>query len=399
MGRKALVSLAVLLLVLGGIAGWIYTGGNSDWKQADTQAGTKVLRGVTINDIAAIRIKGAKDEVSLERSNGVWGIKQRAGYPADPQKVGPLLVKLAELKVTQTEAITEALRPRLQLAAPGAADGGTALELLDAKGKPLGSLILGKAITKKSDIPGATRDVPTGRYLLKTDSPATAIAINDPLGEIDANPAAWVDKIFIKPERIKSITLTTGGKPAWTIQRNEEAEMAWQLKDAAKGEAFDTNKAQDEARALAGIGMTDVAVNIKPEDLAGGDVLAVETFDGLAYTLTLGKKDGENRPVLVNVGGKLAPAPERAPGKEEKAEDKTKRDKEYKDRAAANEARAAHELSMDGKVFLVADASVAPLIKERAALLKKEEKNPPAPAVPGLDAFEKKAPAKAPAKK
>jgi hypothetical protein len=406
MGRKALVLLAVLLLVLGGVAGFIYKGGNSDWKQADTQAGAKVLGGITINDIAAIHIKSAKDELNLERTGGVWGIKQRAGYPADAQKIGPLLVKLSELKVTQTEAISEALRPRLQLAAPGATggstEGGTALELLDAKGKPLGSLILGKAITRKSDIPGATRDVPTGRYLLKPEAPATAIAINDPLTEIDASPAAWLDKTFIKPDRVKSITFSSDGKPRWTMQRNEEAEMAWQLKDAAKGEDFDTGKAQDEARGLAGIGMVDLAMNTKPDDLAGGDVLAFDTFDGLSYTLTLGKKDGENRPVLMGVSGKLTPAPERTPGKDEKPEDKAKLDKEYKDKAAANEARAAHELAMDKKVFLVADASIVPLVKDRATLMKAKQSTAQ-PDVPGLQQFEKKAPSKAaekaPAKK
>jgi hypothetical protein len=406
MGRKALALLGVLLLVLGGVAGFIYKGGNSDWKQADTQAGAKVLGGITINDIAAIHIKGAKDELNLERNNGVWGIKQRAGYPADAQKIGPLLVKLSELKVTQTEAISEALRPRLQLAAPGAAVGstesGTALELLDAKGKPLGSLILGKAITKKSDIPGATRDVPTGRYILKPEAPTTAIAINDPLTEIDANPAAWIDKTFIKPDRVKSITLTSGGKASWSMARGEEAEMAWQLKDAAKTEDFDTSRAQDEARGLAGISMVDLAVNTKPEDLAAGDVLAFDTFDGLSYTLTLGKKDGENRPILVNVSGKLVPPPERTPAKDEKAEDKAKLDKEYKDKLAANEARATHELAMDKKVFTVTDASIAPLVKERATLMKAKQSTAQ-PDVPGLQKFEKKAPPKAvekaPAKK
>jgi hypothetical protein len=399
MSRKQLILLVVALLVLGGIAGWIYKGGNSDWKQADTQAGAKVFGALTISDINTIRIKGAKEQLDLERNGNVWGIKQRGGYPADAQKVGPLLVKLAELKATQTEQISEALRPRLALAAPGAADGGTGVELLGKDGKAIGSLIIGKAITRKSDIPGATKDVPTGRYVLKPDAPTVAIAINDPLTEIDPSPAAWLDKTFIKPERVKSITFTTGGKVAWAMQRNEEADMAWQLKDAAKGEDFDTNQAQGEAAQLAGIAMIDVAVDTKAEDLASGDVIAVETFDGMAYTLTLGKKDGENRPVLLNVSGKLVPAPERTPGKDEKAEDKAKLDKDYKDKTAANEARAAHELAMDKKVFLVTDASVAPLIKERAALMKKVEKNPPAPAVPGLDAFEKKAPAKAPAKK
>jgi len=394
MSSKQLSLLAAILILLGGLAAWIHYGGAGAWKQADTQSGAKVLPGLVINNIASLRINGGKESVTLERKGDAWSVKERDGYPADTQKIGPLLVKLSELKVTQTEAITEALRPRLQLAAPGQADGGIAVDLSDAAGKSLGNLILGKALTKPSEIPGATKEVPTGRYLLARDATTTAIAINDPLTEVDASPRAWLDKTFAKPERARTITLSSGGKPRWTLTRAEEAVMAWILKDAAKGEEFDTNKAEEIAGNLGSLAMTDVAVNPKPDELGltDGDVLTVETFDGLNYTYTIGKKGGEpkepTRALTLSVTGKPDVPRERTPGKDEKAEDKAKLDQAFKDKLAAFDARIKREQAMDKKVFLVTDASIAPLLKERSALLKPK---PAAPAAPAKVADAKKA--------
>jgi hypothetical protein len=372
MNSKQIGILAAVLVLLGGLAAWLHFGGSGNWKQADTKSGSQVLPGLVVNSVASLRINAGKDQVTLERKGEAWSIKERDGYPADAQKIGPFLLKLAGLKIVQTDTITDALRPRLQLAPPGQTDGGTAVDMLDAGGKSLGSLIIGKALTKKSEIPGATQETPTGRYLLVREQPTVAIAVNDPLSEIDASPKAWLDKNFAKPERIKSITLASDGKPRWRVLRAEEAGLAWQLQDAAKTEEFDSSKPQELTAGLGNLAMVDIAVGPKPDELGltNGDVLTVETFDGLSYVYTIGKKNGENRAVTVTVTGTPAPAPERTPGKDEKAEDKAKFDKEYKEAQTARTARIAREQAMDKKVFLMADASVAPLLKERAALIK-----------------------------
>ena len=376
MNSKHVSALALLLILLGGIAWWVHSGGSGAWKSADTQAGAKVVPNLVVGTVSTLRINGGKDVVTLERKGQAWSVKERGGYPADAQKIAPLLLKLADLKVTQTEAITDALRPRLDLGPPGQSGGGIALDLMDAATKPLGSLIVGKSITRPSDFPGG-KDVPTGRYLLVREQPASALAVSEPLTEIDANPRAWIDKTFAKVERPKTITLTSSGKPKWILTRPEEAGIAWQLQDAAKDEELDMNKAQEEAGILGGITMVDVVTAPAADALNDADVLGIETFDGLAYTLTIGKKDGENRVVTVSLSGTATAPPDRTPGKDEKPEDKAKLDKAFKDQRAAFDARMAAERAMDKKVFLVADASVAPLLKERTALLKQKPPEPP----------------------
>ncbi|HEY4372052.1 MAG TPA: DUF4340 domain-containing protein [Burkholderiales bacterium] len=391
MGRKGLSILVVLLLVLGGGAAWIYSGGSRAWKQTDTKAGSPVLPGLVVSQVATLRINNGKDTATLELKGGGWTVHEREGYPADVSKIGPFLAKLADLKIIQTDTITEALAPRLNLSPPGQANGGTAVDLTGAASKPLGSLLLGKTIDKDSDIPGATKKIPSGRYLVKRDAPTIAIAINDPLNDAVANPRDWLDKTFIKPERVKSLTFTSGGKPRFTLERSEEASMAWTLKDAAKGEELDTGKASDEAGALAGLTMVDVIAGAKPDDLGltTGDVLTAETFDGLTYTLTIGKKDGDNRAVQLGVSGTPSRPATRTAAKDEKPEDKTRLDKSFKDDLDAFNARVKREQAMDKKVFWVADAGVAALLKDREALMKGKQ-TAAQPPVPGLDKFESK---------
>lgn len=395
MNSKHVSALALLLILLGGIAYWIHSGGSGAWKNADTQAGAKVVPNLVVNTVNTVRISAGKDVLTLERKGQAWSVKERGGYPADTQKITPLLLKLAGLKVTQTEAITDTLRPRLDLAPPGQDGGGIALDLTDAATKPLASLILGKFITRPADLPGG-KDIPNGRYILSREQPTSALAVSDPLTEVDANPRNWIDKTFAKVERAKTVTLSSSGKPKWALTRLEEAGIAWQLKDATKGEDLDINKAQDEAGALGGITMVDVLTTPAADALTDADVLTIETFDGLTYTFTIGKKDGENRALTVSLTGTAAPPAERTPGKDEKAEDKTKLDQSFKEQRAAFDARVAAERAMDKKVFLVADASVAPLLKERAALMKQKA---PDPAKGGKDAFKDKGAKKAAAKK
>ena len=77
--------------------------------------------------------------------------------------------------------------------------------------------------------------------------------------------------------------------------------------------------------------------------------------------------------MMVAVAAQIAS--ERAPGKDEKAEDKDKLDKEFKEKQKKLEEKLAQEKTFENWVYFVSSWTVDSLLKERAQLLveKKEE--------------------------
>src|SRR5690606_1050790 len=111
-------------------------------------------------------------EVTLVAKDKIWRVEQRGGYPADFSRISGLILKLLDAKVTQSETVGASLHPRLNLLAPdkGAKEGtGTLIELSDAAGKTLASMVLGKVSLKKdpmNPLPNAKDGVPAGRHIL-----------------------------------------------------------------------------------------------------------------------------------------------------------------------------------------------------------------------------------------
>jgi hypothetical protein len=105
-------------------------------------------------------------------------------------------------------------------------------------------------------------------------------------------------------------------------------------------------------------------------------VIKIETFDGFAYTVRVGARTNEEYPLIVSVSGQLAK--ERTPGKDEKPDDKTKLDKEFKEHQQKLEEKLKLEQSFGKWTYLVSAWGIDPLLKERAELLveKKEEPKP-----------------------
>ena len=66
-------------------------------------------------------------------------------------------------------------------------------------------------------------------------------------------------------------------------------------------------------------------------------------------------------------------AKERAPGKDEKPEDKAKLDKEFKERADKLAEKLKLEKTFEGHTYLVSKFSVDALLKDRASFIAKKE--------------------------
>ena len=102
-------------------------------------------------------------------------------------------------------------------------------------------------------------------------------------------------------------------------------------------------------------------------------VATLETFDNFSYTLKLGGNGEGDRHVQVAVSANLPK--DRAPGKDEKPEDKTKLDKEFAEKNKKLEDKLKAEKVFEKWTYTIAKYTVDQLLKERRELLaeKKDE--------------------------
>jgi hypothetical protein len=337
--------------------------------------GQRLLEGFKVDDVAQVNVADAQGTVTLVRGEGGWSVKERGGFPADVEPIRDLLVKLHELKVVQAEGLTDAVRPRMQLAAPGAGakpeETGTLVELKGRDGNPVAKLVLGKQATKESKMPGLGQGIPSGRYVWVAADPQRVSVVNEPFSAVAAKPEGWLAKELMRLERPKSLVVSgPDGRERWSVSKETEG-SDWKLAGAGK---FNSGRAQDAASALYGLRIADAAAGVSDAE-AGLDKptrVRATTFEGWTYEVRIGKPaPGGRQYVKTSVTGAVPEA--RAAAADETAEDKEKNEKAFAERKELLAAKLAREKAVAGQIVLVESASVEPLLRDRAALLAVEK--------------------------
>ena len=368
MNRKQFLILLVALVVLGGAGLLLVRQDVADYRASGAKIGAKLLPSLRIADVAEVRLQDAKNQVTLVRKEKTWAVQERGGYPASFQEISDLLIKLVELKVTQSEQVGASLYPRLALAEPGKGveGAGTAIEFKDAAGKPLARLVLGKKVLKKdpmNPLPSAKDGVPAGRYVRVEGAKDTIVVVSDPLEKAAADPGRWLTKDFIKVDRIKTLAVgPEGGAPNWKISRDEE----WgQWKFAAGGERLHPSAAVMAVNKLGQLSFNDVAADPGAEAADKPVAIVAETFDNLVYTLKFKKTaKGDDYFMSFKVTGE--PPKSRTVEKGEKPQDKERRDKEFAETRKRLEGRIAFENVLGQWTYVIAKGELEPLLRSRS---------------------------------
>jgi hypothetical protein len=376
-GKQFLLVLVALAALVAG--GWsVMKWQRGSYEVVDARVGQKLLPGFKVDEVAAITINEPGATLTLARTDQGWTVKERGGYPASVEAIRDLLVKLEALKVAQAEGITDALRPRLQLAAPGGTakpeDTATGLELKTRDGKPIAALLLGKKTTKQVNLPGlAGESIPSGRYVIVASDPQRMNVVAEPFTSVTAKPQQWLARDYLKVERIKSLAvLDPDGKERWSVMRPDEA-AGWSWSTPGK---LDGGKAQDGASALSAMQIADAAAGVSDAD-AGLDkpvTVRAQTFDGWSYDLRIGKAAPEDRYYAKAAVSGTVPE-KRTPRADEKAEDKEKEEKAFAERQAAMKAKLEREQALGAFTVLLPKSTVDPLLRERSALVVAEKKD------------------------
>ena len=370
MNRKQFLWLMLVVLLLGGVSLALFWQDITLYRDSGAKIGARLMPELKISDVAKLRLQDADKEVTLALKDKVWRVEQRVGYPADFAEISGLILKLLDVKVVQTETVGASLHPRLNLLAPdkaakdkGAKEGtGTLMELSDASGKVLVSLVLGKVSLKKdpmNPLPNAKDGVPAGRHVLVAGRGDSVAVVSDPLEKAVTAPGAWVAKDFFKADRIRTLQLAGEGASSWKIARDEE----WgQWKFAAGGGQLHPSAAVTATNALGSLAFSDVVI----DDKAGtgkAAVLTAETFDNLTYTVKLAPLANGDFVLRYTVAG--TPPKTRKPEAKEKPEDVAKLDKDFADNLQRLEARVMLEQARSQWAYVVPGKMAAPMLMKR----------------------------------
>jgi hypothetical protein len=394
MNRKQLIILLVLVVALGIAGKVLYQRNQSSWQGGGREgAALKLMGDLPVNEVAAIVIKGGTNQLDLVRKDSLWRVKERNDYPADFSAISGFLLKAMDLKAAQTEEIGPSQLGRYKLLPPGPATNTAVLvELRDQGGKVIKSLLLGKTHMRKSEgrrspmgEMGDNEGYPDGRYVMVGTGGKTVAVVSDPLSNLEAKPETWLNKDFFKVERIRSIAVAFPvATNSWKVTRDTETGSDWKLADAKPEEKLDSAKTSSFSYALSSPSFTDVMPpDTKPEQtgLDKPTVITLDTFDNFAYTIKVGQKTNDNLPMVVAIMAQIPK--ERTPGKDEKAEDKTRLDKEFKDKQKKLEDKLSQEQAYEKWVYLVSNWTVDSLLKDRSQLLVEKKEEPKKDEKPG----------------
>jgi hypothetical protein len=377
MTRKHVLLLLLLVLIVGGFGVAMFLRDQEAWQGPDARLGERVLPKLDVSQIAQIHIAHKNETLTLVNDDGVWRVRERGGFPADPALISELTFKAREWKIVQSEPIGESQRARVDVAPPDAKEGAaTLLEFRDKEGKPLATLYLGKKHLGKPalQVKGFDKGQPDGRYLLVGSDPKTLVVVSDPMNNVEPKPEKWIAKDFAKLDRIKRLEVATGDpQTSYELTRKEEA-ADWVL-SGVKPEQTNPSAAVSATNALYTLSFVDVAPGVKPEQLEYPTRIRAETFDGWDYAIRVAPKPGDDAQMYftIDVTGE-AKKTERVPAKDEKAEEKEKRDQAHEERFKRLEAQLAREKSFAGRVFVVEKKGLAPLLRDRARFIEEPEK-------------------------
>jgi hypothetical protein len=313
MNRKQFILLLVVaaLIVSAGLI--MYHRNNGSWQSAEDSIGRKLLPALAVNDIAQINIQSGTNVLHLARTDHLWRVQERAGYPADFSQISALLLKIADLKIIQNEEIGPSQLGRLELLPPNSATGaGTLVEFKDQNGQSLGSLLLGKKHMKPAapnagpnPMDGADGGSwPDGRYVMAGAGAKTVAVISDPLNSAQPQPEQWLDKDFLSIDRPRTISAQFAeATNSWQLTRASETND-WQLADAATNEKLDSSKISSLTTPFSSVSFNDVAPladHANSNSASDNPVLTIETFDGLTYVAKIGTKQDDNYPVTFSI--------------------------------------------------------------------------------------------------
>lgn len=183
-----------------------------------------------IQDVARVEIKNNEDSVLLVEKDGQWVLENRGGYPAFFNRIKPLVMDLSKLEIREAKTANPELFSRLQLDdVTTEKSKSKQVNLLDAEGNALASLIVGKERVNRTD--GSTDSL----YVRKAEESQSYLVKGKLM--FSADPADWLENslINLSSDRLESITIAHGGGKTVQIIRDDNTAENYQIQNLPEG--------------------------------------------------------------------------------------------------------------------------------------------------------------------
>ena len=255
-----------------------------------SQSGQKLFPELTnvVNDIKEVVIQTKEQTVTLKHDGQTWGVKEKANYRANFEKVKQVIVGLAELRIVEPKTKTPELYERLGLQDTDQEGSSSKMVTLKTTDNPEAARIVvgnqkpAKSNPRMSDI-----------YIRKPDDPQTWLVTgNLPLETVSGE---WLDKevTALTTKRVHQVTVTHPKGETLHLSKAKPEDLDFHLDSVPDGfkvsSQFNVNNV---VGTLVQLELEDVKPQAEVDFSANPGVSAVlETFDGLRLHVETTKQD------------------------------------------------------------------------------------------------------------
>jgi hypothetical protein len=384
MSKKSVIILWIIALVLGiSVTTLKLRAPVSGKANTERSRGQTLLDSFPADQVASIQLKGYEKTVTLTKKESGWVVAERGDYPANVSSINNLLRTIEKVKVNNAieAGPTYGKRFGIDLTATSQEKHGTQLGFSNAANENIATLFLGK------DSDGG------GRFIQNAADASGIYVTSESFPTASVNAKDWLDTAFFSIEKIKSISMSSAGKPEsidWKLTRaDENAEFT--LDGAKPNETLDAAITAPLKTVFSGANFQDVASATDVatiEKAAERRVVTIETIDGFTYTITLVAKPAVKVPDALAKPEETPPPAEedayhlsvkvaanfpkeRVKAADEKPEDAKSKDEAFQATQKTLQEKLQKEQALQTRVYEVAKYTVDSLIKNRADLLTK----------------------------
>lgn len=235
-----------------------------------------------------IEITQGEKRLTLERSGSDWRIKERAGFPANPERVRALLVALQRSELIEPKTAAKDRLKLLELEDPSAKDAKSRLvRIVDGKGRAIAEVVLGKG---RFDAFGSGKG---GIYVRRPAETQAWLATGEPKAPLEIRDWVRTNVFEHDSTKFQKITIEHPGEAPLVVEKGDGREQKFKLAAIPDGQKLKQGANVDQiGTGLASIDLDDVRRLEQVPSGEGVSVVKLEAEGGFGVVLRL-RKEGD----------------------------------------------------------------------------------------------------------